>query len=104
MNNDTKSRIMLWLFIFLLCMFSFLAGRVTGADTYIAPKTPTALNVKIDALQGITNLTCRLQHYVGCRFLLLGPCPQIFIAQSGTGRYSKIFDVAVRLHPRESPK
>jgi hypothetical protein len=33
MSNDTKSRIMLWLFIFLLCMFSFFAGRVTRADT-----------------------------------------------------------------------
>ena len=51
MSNDTKSRIMLWLFILLLCMFSFFAGRVTRADTYMAPKTPTALDVKIDALK-----------------------------------------------------
>jgi hypothetical protein len=51
MSNDTKSRIMLWLFILLLCMFSFFAGRVTRADTYMAPTTPTALDVKIDALK-----------------------------------------------------
>jgi hypothetical protein len=51
MSNDTKSRIMLWLFLFLLCMFSFFAGIVARADTYMAPKTPTALDVKIDAQQ-----------------------------------------------------
>jgi hypothetical protein len=44
MSNDAKSRIMLWLFIFLMCMFSFFAGRVTRADTYMAPKTLTADN------------------------------------------------------------
>jgi hypothetical protein len=42
---------MLWLFILLLCMFSFFAGRVTRADTYVAPKTPTAMDVRIDALK-----------------------------------------------------
>jgi hypothetical protein len=52
MSNDTKSRIMLWLYIFLLCMFSFFAGIVARADTYMASKTPTALDVKIDALKG----------------------------------------------------
>lgn len=51
-SNDTKSRIMLWLYIFLLCMFSFFAGIVARADTYMAPKTPTALDVKIHALKG----------------------------------------------------
>jgi len=51
MSNETKSRIMLWLFIVLLCLFSFFAGKVTRADTYMAQETPTALDVKIDALQ-----------------------------------------------------
>ena len=55
MSNDTKSRIMLWLYIFLLCMFSFFAGIVARADTYMAPKTPTALDVKTRCTQGITN-------------------------------------------------
>jgi hypothetical protein len=41
MSNDTKSRIMLWLFLFLLCMFSFFAGIVARADTYMAQETPT---------------------------------------------------------------
>ena len=59
MSNDTKSRIMLWLYIFLLCMFSFFAGIVARADTYMAPKTPTALDVKIDALQGIQKSAAR---------------------------------------------
>ena len=51
MSNETKSRIMLWLFIVLLCLFSFFAGKVTRADTYTAQETPTALDVKIDALK-----------------------------------------------------
>lgn len=55
MSDDTKSRIMLWLFIFLLCMFSFFAGLVARADTYMAQETPTALDVKTRCTQGITN-------------------------------------------------
>ena len=32
MSNEAKSRIMLWLFIMLLCTFAFLMGRRARAD------------------------------------------------------------------------